>query len=77
MPFQNRNIPLNDLKCPLNEVKDKRNDVDWNRCTDENSSVLGRCIIDCSANKECQDQCVQTFEQDQNRCPCEVNFKMV
>ena len=45
---------------------------DWNRCIDENSLKLGRCIYACENNQECEDDCLSRFKTRQLDCPCEV-----
>ena len=46
---------------------------DWNRCIDDNSLKLGRCVHACNDNKECEDDCLSRFKTRQLNCPCEVS----
>ena len=45
---------------------------DWNRCIDENSLKLGRCIYNCENNEDCENDCINRFKTRQVNCPCEV-----
>ena len=45
---------------------------DWNRCIDENSLKLGRCVHSCENNEDCEKDCVTRFKTRQVNCPCEV-----
>ena len=45
---------------------------DWNRCIDENSLTLGRCVHSCENNVDCEQDCVIRFKTRQVNCPCEV-----
>ena len=46
---------------------------DWNRCIDDNSIKLGRCVNACNENQECEDDCLSSFKTRQLNCPCEVS----
>ena len=48
---------------------------EWNRCIDENSLTLGRCVYDCQNNEQCEDDCLARFKTRQLDCPCEVVFR--
>ena len=50
----------------------KRQNDDWNECIDNSSIVLGRCIIDCNENHICEAECLKSFKNEHNDCPCEV-----
>ena len=45
---------------------------DWNRCIDEKSIKLGRCVHACDNNQECENDCLSRFKTTQLNCPCEV-----
>ena len=45
---------------------------EWNRCIDDNSLALGRCVYDCENNVQCEDDCLARFKTRQLDCPCEV-----
>ena len=45
---------------------------DWNRCIDDNSLNLGRCVYNCENNEQCEDECLARFKTRQLDCPCEV-----
>ena len=45
---------------------------DWNRCIDDNSLTLGRCVYNCQNNEQCEDDCLVRFKTRQLDCPCEV-----
>ena len=45
---------------------------DWNRCIDDNSLTLGRCVYNCQNNEQCEDDCLARFKTRQLDCPCEV-----
>ena len=47
---------------------------DWNRCIDDNSLTLGRCVYNCQNNEQCEDDCLARFKTRQLDCPCEVIF---
>jgi len=46
---------------------------DWNRCIDDNSLKLGRCVYNCENNEQCEDDCLDRFKTRQLNCPCEEN----
>ena len=45
---------------------------DWNRCIDDNSLTLGRCVYNCQNNEQCEEDCLARFKIRQLDCPCEV-----
>ena len=47
---------------------------DWNRCINENSLTLGRCVYKCENNQQCEDDCLAGFKTRHLNCPCEVFF---
>ena len=49
------------------------NNAEWLRCMDYNSSRLGKCIYECENDKQCEDECVDSFKILQKDCPCEVS----
>ena len=51
------------------------NNQDWNRCIDDNSLTLGRCVYNCNNNEQCEDDCLARFKTRQLDCPCEVIFR--
>ena len=55
-------------------IKVVEENPDWNRCTDDNSLKLGRCVHACNDNKECEDDCLSRFKSRQINCPCEVSW---
>ena len=48
---------------------------DWNRCIDDNSLTLGRCVYKCDNDDQCEDDCLTGFKIRQLNCPCEVFFQ--
>ena len=46
---------------------------DWNRCIDDNSIMLGRCVHACNDDQGCEDDCLNRFKTRQLNCPCEVS----
>ena len=57
-----------------NFVQAKEINEDWNKCLEENSSVLGRCIYACNGNRNCDADCSDQFRERQLECPCEVEI---
>ena len=53
-------------------LKVVENNAEWLRCMDYNSSRLGKCIYECEEDKQCEDECVNSFKILQKDCPCEV-----
>ena len=51
------------------------NNQNWNRCIDDNSLTLGRCVYHCQNNEQCEDDCLARFKTRQLDCPCEVIFR--
>ena len=47
--------------------------MQWNRCIDDNSLSLGRCIYQCEGLEICELACVEEFKTKQTDCPCEAN----
>ena len=56
-------------------IKVVEENQDWNRCIDDNSLALGRCVYNCTNNEQCEDDCLARFKTRQLNCPCEVIFK--
>ena len=50
---------------------------DWNRCIDDNSLTLGRCVYNCQNNEQCEDDCLARFKTRQLDCPCEVILRKI
>ena len=57
-----------------NIIKVVEENPDWNRCIDDNSLKLGRCVYACENNEECEDDCLSRFKSRQLNCPCEVSY---
>ena len=55
-------------------IKVVEDNPDWNRCIDDNSLKLGRCVYACENNLECEDDCLSRFKTRQLDCPCEVSL---
>ena len=55
-------------------IKVVEDNPDWNRCIDDNSLKLGRCVYACENNQECEDDCLSRFKTRQFDCPCEVSL---
>ena len=53
-------------------IKVVEENQDWNRCIDDNSLTLGRCVYNCQNNEQCEDDCLARFKTRQMDCPCEV-----
>ena len=58
-------------------IKVVEENPDWNRCIDDNSLKLGRCIHACDNNQECEDDCLSRFKTRQLNCPCEVSISLI
>ena len=56
----------------LINIKVVEQNEDWNRCIDDNSLTLGRCVYNCQDNEMCEDDCLVLFKTRQLDCPCEV-----
>ena len=56
-------------------IKVVEENQDWNRCIDDNSLTLGRCVYNCENNEQCEDDCLARFKTRQLDCPCEVIFR--
>ena len=56
-------------------IKVVEENQEWNRCIDENSLTLGRCVYNCQNNQLCEDDCLFRFKTRQLDCPCEVIFR--
>ena len=54
-------------------IKVVEENPDWNRCIDDNSLKLGRCVHACNDNEDCEDDCLSRFKTRQLNCPCEVS----
>ena len=55
-------------------IKVVEENPDWNRCIDDNSQKLGRCVYACENNQDCEDDCLSRFKTRQLDCPCEVSY---
>ena len=55
-------------------IKVVEENPDWNRCIDDNSLKLGRCVHACNDNEECEADCLSRFKTRQLNCPCEVSW---
>ena len=53
-------------------IKVVEQNEDWNRCIDDNSLTLGRCVYNCQDNDQCENDCLARFKTKQLDCPCEV-----
>ena len=47
---------------------------DWNDCIDDNGATLGRCVYACNGNENCEADCLDSFKNRQDNCPCEVKI---
>ena len=56
-------------------IKVVEENQDWNRCIDDNSLTLGRCVYNCENNEQCENDCLARFKTRQLDCPCEVIFR--
>ena len=69
-------LPLVNIIRKLNfTIKVVEENQEWNRCIDENSLKLGRCVYNCQSNQQCEDDCLSRFKTRQLDCPCEVIFR--
>ena len=57
--------------------KEKEVNLDWNKCLDENSLLVGRCLYECNGDMNCVADCYDEFTERQIQCPCEVNYYRV
>ena len=69
--FYYSKLPVSMSKIHIKVVEQNE---DWNRCIDDNSLTLGRCVYNCQNNEQCEDDCVARFKTRQLDCPCEVIF---
>ena len=53
-------------------IKVVEQNEDWNRCIDDNSLTLGRCVYNCQDSDQCENDCLVRFKTRQLDCPCEV-----
>ena len=53
-------------------LKDKEKNEEWIRCQDLNALSLRQCIVVCTGDEECKDNCMAEFEKQLLNCPCEV-----
>ena len=65
-------LHFNNLTCFKCNIQIVEENPDWNRCIDENSLKLGRCVHSCESNQECENDCINRFKTRQVNCPCEV-----
>ena len=49
-----------------------QNEVNLQSCVRENSEILGKCILDCGDDNQCENKCVVDFKNDHKFCPCQV-----
>ena len=74
-PTQNLSQKLHLTKLTKTLIKVIEDNPDWNRCIDDNSIKLGRCVHACLNNEECEDDCLSRFKTRQLNCPCEVSMR--
>ena len=55
------------------EFQARESNTQWNRCIDDNSLSLGRCIYQCQNHELCEVGCLEEFKTRQTDCPCEEN----
>ena len=42
-------------------------------CAAEQSDILGNCTLGCYGDTDCQLSCLETFETNYSKCPCQKN----
>ena len=66
-------LVLVDLKIYFQDFNDNN---EWNKCIDQNSLTLGRCIHACDNDGNCENACLNQFKTRQSDCPCEVLYSL-
>ena len=53
--------------------KDDTNGKNLDACAAEQSDILGNCTLGCYGDTDCQLSCLETFETNYSKCPCQKN----
>ena len=53
--------------------KDDTNGKNLDVCAAEQSDILGNCTLGCNGETDCQLSCLETFETNYSKCPCQKN----
>ena len=56
-----------------NQCFDLDNNQDYQQCTSEVNENYVKCLIDCGGGQSCSAACNREYEQNLNKCPCQVS----
>ena len=45
-------------------------------CLKVNSEEVGKCLLQCGGQLECEQDCNNKFNENYENCPCQVNIKL-